>query len=83
MYLASSYNIPDNFTSTNIEITHMGIGSDQILHGYPDARIRARSSEMHVIVPSGITNPDESPASDGDSIIVEGKWSMLHSIYTS
>ena len=40
--------ILENF-SEPIELTHKGLGSAQILHGYPDSRVRAKSSEIHLI----------------------------------
>lgn len=53
----------------------MGIGTIQTLHDYPDARVRAKNSEVHIILPSNKSNPDGSLVSDGDSVIVEGKRS--------
>ena len=52
----------------------MGIGSKETLHGYPDARVRAEQSDIHLITPSvsGDSNPG-SPSSIGDSVVVEGK----------
>ena len=75
VYLSSSYDVTENFSDPIIERTHIGIGSAQTLHGYPDSRVRAKNSEVHLI--SHENDASESPVSDGDSIIIEGKRSTV------
>ena len=54
----------------------MSIGSTQTLHGYLDAKVRAKNNKVYLVLPSNGSNPDESPVNDRNSTIVEGKRSV-------
>ena len=58
-------------TSTNVDILHMGIGSKETLHGYPDSKVRGKQSNIHIIFPYSEDAYSSSPSSMGDSIIIE------------
>lgn len=37
--------------SPNIDVLHIGIGSKETLHGYPDCKVRGKHSNIHIVFP--------------------------------
>ena len=47
VYLSASYDVTEDFPDPVIVLTHIGIGSAQTLHGYPDSQVRVK--KVHLI----------------------------------
>lgn len=51
VYLSSSYKSLRN-GSTKLRVCHLGIGSVDTRHGYPDLKIRAMGTAIHCLLPA-------------------------------
>ena len=57
-----------SISSESNTVEWLGIGTSQIWHGYPDARIRAGTNETTVVL-----STDEDPTTPGNSLPIEAK----------